>query len=94
MTGPGVGRRKPGGSSRGFQNKGGYHSVATREGRVARVDCTRIAQLQLQSGQLEVPTAVGYGCQGLKGKTLFATFYSQTEPPSAVVIGGDSRSMR
>lgn len=52
---------------------------------------TRIVQLQIQSGQLMVPAAVGYACEGGEDKPFFATFYNETDPPSAVLTYGDDQ---
>jgi len=52
---------------------------------------TRIVELQIGSGQLEVPAPVGYLCAGDEGTPFFATFYSQTDPPSAVLTRGDDQ---
>lgn len=50
----------------------------------------RIAELRIQSGQLEVPTPVYYRCDGLEDTRVVATFYHETEPPTAVItVGGD-----
>jgi uncharacterized protein len=52
---------------------------------------TRIVELQIQSGQLEAPTPVGYVCKGEEGKPFFAAFYQQTDPAIAVVTFGDDQ---
>ena len=52
---------------------------------------TRIAELQIQSGQLEVPAPVGFRCDGIEGTRVVATFYNQTDPPSAVITVGDDQ---
>jgi len=51
---------------------------------------TRIVELQIRSGQLMAPTAIGYQCPE-KGKPFFATFYRETDPPSVVLTYGDDR---
>jgi len=51
---------------------------------------TRIAELQIQSGQLTAPTPVTYTCDGNPGQPFTAAFYRDTDPPSAVLTyGGD-----
>jgi len=52
---------------------------------------TRIVELQIKSGQLMVPTPVGYACTGGEDKPFLATFYQQTEPSSAVITYGDDQ---
>ncbi|HSF19527.1 MAG TPA: MliC family protein [Vicinamibacteria bacterium] len=52
---------------------------------------SRIVELQIQSGQLEVPSAVGYTCQGNEGTPVFATYYTETDPPSAVITVGNEQ---
>jgi uncharacterized protein len=52
---------------------------------------TRIVELQIQSGQLEAATPVGYLCAGEEGNPFFATFYRETDPPSAVITFGDDQ---
>jgi uncharacterized protein len=52
---------------------------------------TRIVELQVKSGQLMVPTSVGYKCTGGEDKPFSATFYRQTDPPSAVITYGDDQ---
>jgi uncharacterized protein len=51
---------------------------------------TRIVELQIRSGQLMAPTAIGYECPE-KGKPFFATFYRETDPPSAVLTYGNDQ---
>jgi len=52
---------------------------------------TRIVELQIKSGQLMAPTPVGYACTGSEDKPFFATFYQQTDPPSAVITYGNDQ---
>jgi len=52
---------------------------------------TRIVELQIKSGQLMAPTPVGYVCTGGEAKPFFATFYRQTDPPSAVITYGNDQ---
>jgi uncharacterized protein len=46
---------------------------------------TRIAEIQIQSGQLVAPVPVGYTCQGEEDTPFTVTFYRETRPPSAVI---------
>ena len=49
----------------------------------------RIVELQIQSGLLKAQKAVGYICGGLDPNVPFtASFYNETDPPSAVVTYG------
>jgi uncharacterized protein len=49
----------------------------------------RVVELQIKSGLLKAPKPVGYICGGLDPKIPFtASFYKETEPPSAVVSYG------
>ena len=61
----------------------------------ACVDVTyrmRIVELQIKSGQLKPPPApVGYTCTGGDDKSLTATLYPQTDPPSALITYGPDR---
>jgi uncharacterized protein len=52
---------------------------------------TRIAEVQIASGQLMAPTPVGYTCKGAEGTPVFAAFYKETDPPSAVITVGDDQ---
>ncbi|MEZ5286384.1 MAG: MliC family protein [Vicinamibacterales bacterium] len=52
---------------------------------------TRIVELQIKSGQIEAPSAVGFQCAGAENKPFFATFYKETEPPSVVLTFGDDQ---
>jgi len=52
---------------------------------------TRIVELQIQSGQLVAPTPLGYACTGGEDQPFFATFYRETDPPSAVITFGDDQ---
>ncbi|HSC29279.1 MAG TPA: MliC family protein [Vicinamibacterales bacterium] len=52
---------------------------------------TRIVELQIKSGQLTVPAAVGYACTGGEDKPFFATFYKETDPPSAIITYGSDQ---
>jgi uncharacterized protein len=49
---------------------------------------TRIVELQIKCGQLTAPTPIGYACTGAEGRPFFASFYPQTDPPSAVLTCG------
>ena len=74
--------------------------IAERNGCVDRDDvrtCTeityrmRIVELQITSGQLKVPKPVGYVCTGGEGQPLSVTFYTETEPKSAVITYGNNQ---
>ena len=52
---------------------------------------TRTVELQIMSGQLTVPTAVGYSCEGHEQAPFFATFYTDTKPASVVLTNGDDQ---
>ena len=52
---------------------------------------TRIVELQIRSGQLMAPKAVGYQCSPGENKPFSATFYQQTDPPSAVLTFGNDQ---
>lgn len=52
---------------------------------------TRIVEIQIKSGQLMAPTSVGYVCKGAESNPFFATFYKETDPPSAVITYGDDQ---
>jgi uncharacterized protein len=52
---------------------------------------TRIVEMQIQFGQLLVPTPIGYVCRGGEDKPFFATFYKDTDPPSVVLTYGNDQ---
>ena len=52
---------------------------------------TRIVELEIQSGQLEVPAPVDFACDGLESTRVVAVFYSETDPPSVVLTVGDDQ---
>ena len=52
---------------------------------------TRMVELQIQSGQLEVPSPVGYVCQGEERHPFMVVFFSETDPPSAVITFADAQ---
>lgn len=52
---------------------------------------TRIVELQIKSGQLVVPTPVGYACEGVADQPVTATFYPDTEPATAVITVGNDQ---
>jgi uncharacterized protein len=54
---------------------------------------TRMLELQIQSGQLEAPTPVGYSCEGREGTPVFAAFYRDSDPPSVVLTVGDDQAI-
>jgi uncharacterized protein len=52
----------------------------------------RIAEVQIQSGQFSAPKPVDYTCKGSKEIQLTASFYNETDPPSAVItLGPDTQ---
>ena len=51
----------------------------------------RIVELQIKSGQLKVPKPVGYVCTGGDDQPLSVTFYSETQPQSAVISYGNDQ---
>ena len=53
----------------------------------------RIAEVQIQSGQLVAPKAVGYSCKGQERAPFQVAFYNETDPPSAVLTFGDKQVM-
>jgi uncharacterized protein len=52
---------------------------------------SRIIELQITSGLLAAPTPVGYMCEGGEDQSLFAAFYHDTDPPSAVITYNDDQ---
>lgn len=52
---------------------------------------TRIVELQIQFGQLEAATPIGFACTGGDAMPFFAAFYPDTDPPSAVLTFGDDQ---
>ncbi|HSE43265.1 MAG TPA: MliC family protein [Acidobacteriota bacterium] len=52
---------------------------------------TRIVVIQIQSGQLMVPTPIGYECEGNESKQFTVVFYNDTDPKSAVLTFGDDQ---
>ena len=52
---------------------------------------TRTVELQIRSGQLSAPAAVGYSCEGHEQAPFFATFYADTKPASVVLTKGDDQ---
>jgi uncharacterized protein len=53
----------------------------------------RIVEVQIQSGQLMAPTPVSYVCDGRPDTPFTVSFYSQTDPPSAVLTFGDQQAI-
>lgn len=51
---------------------------------------SRMVELQITGGLLEVPEPVSYNCKG-SDKPFTAVFYSQTDPHSAVFTWGDEQ---
>jgi uncharacterized protein len=52
---------------------------------------TRLVEIQIESGELVAPTPVAYACQGGEDKPFSATFYRETDPPSAVLTYGNDQ---
>ena len=52
---------------------------------------TRITELQIIGGLVEVPSHVGYRCDADRAKPFTATFYGNTERPSAVLTYGNDQ---
>jgi len=52
---------------------------------------TRIAEFQIGSGQLQAPISIGYECSDPGRKPFTVSFYSETEPASAVITYGDDQ---
>ena len=52
---------------------------------------TRIVELQIAGGLLEVPDYHLFICHQDEGKPFTVVFYNQTEPPSAVLTWGDDQ---
>ena len=52
---------------------------------------TRIVELQIKSGQLVAPKAVSFACTGGKDDPFLATFYNETDPPSAAFTYGNDQ---
>ena len=54
----------------------------------------RLITLKIQLGDAgPVPAAVGYQCEGLAGTPVSVVFYSQFEPPAAVITVGDQQAV-
>lgn len=52
----------------------------------------RIAEIQIQSGQLQAPKVVTWNCEHAEAGKIFKTaYYNQTDPPSAFVTYGDEQ---
>jgi uncharacterized protein len=52
---------------------------------------TRIVQLQIISGQLSAPDAVGLDCGATEQTPFFAVFYADTSPPAVVLTRGQDQ---
>jgi membrane-bound inhibitor of C-type lysozyme len=63
--------------------------ASTDEGGVRQREIER----QIRDGELEAPAAVGYICDGDESVPVFASFYNQTDPPSAVITYGDRQTI-
>jgi uncharacterized protein len=58
---------------------------------VAETYNRRIAEVQIQSGQLVVSQAAGYFCKGSDAVSFQVAFYNDTNPQSAVITLGDKQ---
>jgi uncharacterized protein len=52
---------------------------------------TRIVQLQIASGRLRAPTAVGLDCDDKQEMSISAAFYNDTSPPAVVLTLGQDQ---
>ena len=69
-----------------------WKAEATRDC-VAFAYRSRIAELQIQSGQLEAADPVLYVCQDDATRPFYAAFYNQTDPASVVLTYGDDQAV-
>jgi len=53
---------------------------------------SRIAELEIGSGQVEAATPTGYRCEGIEDTAVSLAYYAGTEPPAAVVTVGDDQA--
>jgi uncharacterized protein len=76
--------------------------IAQRNGCAKRPDATacvtasyqrRLIEVQIQGGQLEVPTPVAYVCKGPGNPEVSVGFYNETDPQSATITLGDRRTI-
>ncbi|MEE4161773.1 MAG: methyltransferase domain-containing protein [Woeseiaceae bacterium] len=54
---------------------------------------SRIAELEIGSGQLEAATPTSYRCEGIEDTAVSVAYYAVTEPPAAVVTVGDDQAI-
>jgi uncharacterized protein len=57
---------------------------------IANAYSRRLAEIQIQAGQIEAPKATEYSCKGFDGPVT-AAFYTNTEIPAAVVTMGNKQ---
>jgi uncharacterized protein len=53
----------------------------------------RMVELQITNALVEVPTAIGFVCNGDESVPFFATFYNELDPPAAVITYGDDQAI-
>ncbi|MEH6531517.1 MAG: META domain-containing protein [Photobacterium frigidiphilum] len=54
---------------------------------------SRIVELQVAGGLIEVPSPVGFNCQNMADKPVTVVFYNQTDPASAMITVGDDQAL-
>ncbi len=54
---------------------------------------SRIVDLQVAGGLIEVPSPVGFNCQHMADKPVTVVFYNQTDPASAMITVGDDQAL-
>jgi len=53
----------------------------------------RIVELQIQSGRIETPTPIAYRCKGHEAQSVFAAFYTATDPSAVMMTWGERRAL-
>jgi uncharacterized protein len=85
-------RRRAGAYQRGWiKGRNDCWKAADPRARAELSYRTRIVELEITSGQLPAATPVGFTCTGGEGKPFVATFYRETDPPSAVLTYGSDQ---
>jgi uncharacterized protein/heat shock protein HslJ len=54
---------------------------------------SRIVELQVAGGLIEVPSPVGFHCSNMADKPVTVVFYNQTDPASAMITVGDDQAL-
>ncbi|PSV48405.1 META domain-containing protein [Photobacterium indicum] len=54
---------------------------------------SRIVDLQVAGGLIEVPSPVGFNCPNMADKPVTVVFYNQTDPASAMITVGDDQAL-